>query len=60
MQRNCWIPRDKHTFRSLVDQYATHSKLKEVDEWALQGYEHGGKGSLDEEQVFIRDGELFG
>src|SRR5208283_6075857 len=24
IQRNCWIPRKKHTFRNLVNQYATH------------------------------------
>jgi len=35
-------------------------KLKAVVEWALQGYGRGDKGSLDEEQIFIRDGELFG
>jgi hypothetical protein len=35
-------------------------KLKAVVEWALQGCGRGGKGSLDEEQIFIRDGELFG
>ena len=34
--------------------------LTEVVEWALQRYGRGGKGSLDEEQIFIRDGELFG
>jgi hypothetical protein len=36
------------------------SKLKELAEWALQGDGRGGKGGLDEEQVFIRDGEHFG
>jgi hypothetical protein len=35
-------------------------KLKEAVERALQGYGRGGKGSLDEEQMFIRDGEVFG
>jgi hypothetical protein len=35
-------------------------RLKEVVKWALQRYGRGGKGSLDEEQVFIRDGELVG
>ena len=35
-------------------------KLKEAVEWALQGYGRGGKRSPDEEQIFIRDGELFG
>jgi hypothetical protein len=34
--------------------------VKKVVEWALQGYGHGGKGSLDEEQIFMRDGELLG
>jgi hypothetical protein len=27
IQRNCWIPRKKHTFRNLVNQYATHPVL---------------------------------
>jgi hypothetical protein len=35
-------------------------KRKEVVERALQGYGCGGKRSLDEENIFIRDGELFG
>jgi len=35
-------------------------RLKEVAKWALQPYGRGGKGSLDEEQVFIRDKELLG
>jgi hypothetical protein len=34
--------------------------LKDVVEWALQGHGPGGKGSLDEERILIRDGELFG
>ena len=39
---------------------AERSGLKEVVEWALQRDGRGGKGSLDEEKIFIRDGELFG
>jgi hypothetical protein len=39
---------------------ASSKKLKEVVEWALQGDGRAGKGSLDEERIFIRDGELFG
>jgi hypothetical protein len=35
-------------------------RLKKAVEWALQGNGRGGKGGLDEEQMFIRDGELFG
>ena len=32
----------------------------EVVEWALQGEGRRGRGSLDEERILIRDGELFG
>jgi len=35
-------------------------KVKEVVEWALQGYGRGGKGSLDEGKSCIRDGGVFG
>jgi hypothetical protein len=35
-------------------------KLKEVVEWALQGYGREGKRRLDEKTVFIGVGELFG
>ena len=34
-------------------------KRKELAEWALQRCGRGSKGSRDEEQVFIRDGEMF-
>jgi hypothetical protein len=44
----------------LISRWLEGGKLKEVIEWALQGYGRGGKGSLDEEQILIRDGELFG
>jgi hypothetical protein len=44
----------------LRDSLLEGGKLKDVVEWALQGYGNGGKGSLDEKQIFIRDGELFG
>ena len=33
-------------------------KSKRKGQWALQGYGRGGKISLDEERVFIHDGEL--
>ena len=35
-------------------------RLENPVEWALQGYGRGGKRSLDEEKICIRDGELFG
>jgi hypothetical protein len=35
-------------------------KLKEAVEWAFQGCGRGRDGSLDEEQILIRDGGLFG
>ena len=42
------------------DRWPEGGKLKEVVEWALQRDRRGGKGSLDDGKIFIRDGELFG
>jgi hypothetical protein len=44
----------------MVGQVAGGWQAEEVVEWALQGYGRGRKGNLDEERLFIRDGELFG
>ena len=43
----------------MVGQVAGGRQGEEVVEWALQGHGRGGKGGPDEEQIFIRDGEMF-
>ena len=42
------------------DRLLEGGKLKEELGWALQGDGREGNGSLDEERILIRDGELFG
>jgi len=41
-------------------QLTSEKAVKAVVEWALQGHGRGGKDCLDEEQIFIGDGDLFG
>jgi len=47
-------------WQRLWDSALEGGKLKQLAKLALQRDGHGGKGSLDEERVFIHDEGLFG
>jgi len=51
---------NQHVLTISAFQHFSVSAFAYVVEWALQGYGPASKRSLDEEQIFIRDGELLG